>query len=152
MSIATVYFRAGIGAVITNDRGQVLACERTAIPGFWQTPQGGIEEGEEPLDTAWREIHEETGIRRKHLELLRACAEPLAYELPLEFRKRKTGRGQVLYWFLFRLKAGDEVIDLSRDDEFRAWKWMTFDELIAAAADFRRPLYRRVKACFADAL
>jgi putative (di)nucleoside polyphosphate hydrolase len=152
MSPAAVFFRAGVGAAILDARKRVLACERFSIPGAWQLPQGGMKEGEAPIDTVWREIREETGIRRRYLELLHRCPEPLAYALPPEYRTRKTGMGQVQYWFLFRLKAGDEVIDLGVDGEFRAWRWMTFHDLIEAAVAFRRPLYRRLAECFRDHL
>jgi len=38
-------FRAGVGAIILNTSGQVLALERKDIPGVWQLPQGGLEVG-----------------------------------------------------------------------------------------------------------
>lgn len=44
------YFRASVGALITNGKGEVLAFERRDVPGAWQLPQGGIAEGEEPID------------------------------------------------------------------------------------------------------
>ncbi len=147
MSTRSVFFRAGTGAVIVDAKGRVLACERGNIPGAWQMPQGGMDEDETPLACVLREIQEETGIEREHLELLHACDEPLAYELPPQYRTRKTGIGQVQYWFLFRLKAGDEVIDLGRNGEFRAWRWMEFADLLDAAIPFRQPLYRRVWEC-----
>lgn len=147
-----VFFRAGVGAVIVDRRRRVLACERGNIPGAWQMPQGGMEEGEEPLEAALREVREETGIRHSHLKLLHACPEPLAYELPPEYRSRKTGLGQVQYWFLFAFDGGDEAIDLGEDGEFRAWRWMRFADLVEAAIAFRRPLYRRIGECFRDFL
>ena len=53
-------FRAGVCAVIINDRGKVLAFERADIPGSWQMPQGGLNEKEEPLDGVLRELREES--------------------------------------------------------------------------------------------
>jgi len=147
-----VFFRAGVGAVIRDRRGRVLACERANIPGAWQMPQGGIEHGETPLAAAWREIREETGIRKRRLKLVQSCPEPLAYELPPRFRSRKTGLGQVQYWFLFDFRGEDGDIDLGEDGEFRAWRWMRFDALVEAAIPFRRALYRRVGGCFRDHL
>jgi dihydroneopterin triphosphate diphosphatase len=42
---------------------QVLMMERTAWPGFWQSVTGSIDREEEPLvETAMREVHEETGL------------------------------------------------------------------------------------------
>jgi len=146
------FFRAGIGAVITDGKKRVLACERYKIRGAWQMPQGGIEEGEEPLDAAYREVEEETAITRERLELVHSCPEPLAYELPPQYRTRRIGRGQVQYWFLFRLVGGDGVINLGENGEFRDWQWMTMPDLIASAVPFRVPLYRRIAECVRDHL
>jgi dATP pyrophosphohydrolase len=45
----------------TLDR-QVLLIERAAHPGFWQSVTGSLEAGETLLETARREVEEETGI------------------------------------------------------------------------------------------
>ena len=62
-------FRANVGAIIINGAGLVLALERKEIPGSWQCPQGGLDEGEEPLEAVRREILEETGIKASSLEV-----------------------------------------------------------------------------------
>ena len=50
--------------MIVNDEGYVLAIERADVAGAWQLPQGGLDEDEDPLDAAYREIVEETGIEK----------------------------------------------------------------------------------------
>ncbi len=146
------YFRAGAGAVIIDGRGMVLALERIAIKGAWQLPQGGLKKGEEPLDAAYREIEEETGIVRGNLELLATATEPLVYELPPGARSEKTGRGQVQYWFLFRFHGNDGSINVERGGEFRAWRWFPFAELIDLTVEFRRPVYRKLWGVFKEHL
>lgn len=50
-------------AVVRSSRG-VLGTEcsnRTAVPGLWQLPGGGLNPGESPSDALMREIAEETG-------------------------------------------------------------------------------------------
>ena len=142
------YFRAGAGSVILNGAGLVLALERASIPGAWQLPQGGLRASEEPLDAAYRETAEETGISRADLELLDSFPEPLAYELPAGARSAKTGRGQAQYWFLFRFRGEENRIDPTASEEFCAWRWMPFHALIEATVDFRRPVYRRLAERF----
>lgn len=144
------YFRAGAGSVIINDKGLVLAMERADLPGAWQLPQGGIEADEEPLQTALREIFEETGIPENDLEFLDSYPEPLVYELPAIAWSEKTGRGQVQYWFLFRFTGSDDAIDVKSGGEFRAWKWAPFDSLLNSVVDFRKPVYRRLAEQFRD--
>ena len=144
MSSPAQYFRAGIGAVIFNSRGLILALERADIPGAWQLPQGGLEASEEPLRAAFREVVEETGITEPDLELLEVYPEPLVYELPASARSEKTGRGQVQYWFLFRFHGSDDTIDVKSGGEFHAWEWIPFQSLLHAAVDFRKSLYRKL--------
>ncbi len=146
------YFRAGVGAIITDGCGRVLALERSDIPNAWQMPQGGLEEGEEPLQAVLREIQEETGIPSSQLKFSGAYPELLAYELPPPARSQKTGRGQVHYWFLFKLRERGNAIDLHGSAEFRAWCWMSLEHLIDKTVEFRVPIYRRLATYFADYL
>jgi putative (di)nucleoside polyphosphate hydrolase len=141
-------FRANAGAVIADDTGGLLTLERTDIPGAWQLPQGGLEGGEEPLAAVLREIHEETGLSKADLELVAQYPGLLAYELPPDARSEKTGRGQVQYWFLFRLRGSDEHIRLSPKGEFTAFRWWSFDRVLEHAAPFRRPIYERLQKEF----
>ncbi len=50
-------------SLVVSDRG-LLATEfsdRTAVPGLWSLPGGGIDDGENPSQAAQREVYEETG-------------------------------------------------------------------------------------------
>ena len=138
------FFRAGAAAVISNDAGQILCFERADHPGAWQLPQGGLKDLEEPLQAVYREIFEETALASNQLALLDAHPEPLAYELPAELRNPEVGRGQVLYWFLFRFLGQESSIELSRGKEFRSWQWLSFSRLLEIVVAFRHPVYRRV--------
>ena len=135
-------FRAGVGAIILGKKGKILAFERRDIPGAWQLPQGGLDEDESPLEAVKREIYEETGISVKDLELLSNEPCLLAYELPPEARSKKTGRGQVQYWFLFRFTGQEETITLGDKKEFNAWKWTSMKKLTKKVVSFKQPVYR----------
>ena len=56
---------------LVDARGRILMQHRTAdakvSPNQWSIPGGRIEPGEEPIDTAHRELFEETGIRADRL-------------------------------------------------------------------------------------
>jgi putative (di)nucleoside polyphosphate hydrolase len=147
-------FRANVGAVIANEAGEVLALERLKIKGAWQLPQGGLDEGEEPIDAVKREVHEETGITDKHLELLAEYPEWLAYELDRDKRTGKHGRGQVQKWFLFRFKGTDSDINLKSDDEqeFSSWKWMDMRQLAQETVQFRQKIYQKLAEGFREYL
>ncbi len=48
---------------------QVLIMERTDKKGFWQSVTGSLEQGETPLQTAIREVREETGLDASQYDL-----------------------------------------------------------------------------------
>jgi putative (di)nucleoside polyphosphate hydrolase len=141
------FFRAGVGIGVLNTRGAVLALERFERPGAWQLPQGGLDAGEEPVDAAQRELNEETGLSWDDVELLGEHPRWLAYELDPDMRKPDLGRGQVQKWFVVCLTNRRPTIEIDRVDErkghpeFRAYAWMSFDELLSKAAPFRRAVY-----------
>lgn len=142
--MATNIFRANAGIAIIKD-ADILLFERADVPGVWQLPQGGIDSGEEPADAARRELYEETGLSNSDVELLGEYPEWLAYELPENMRSQKY-RGQVQRWFVFRLVADENKINLDIDGhrEFSNFRWLPIGDLETVAIEFRRPIYRKV--------
>jgi putative (di)nucleoside polyphosphate hydrolase len=144
-----VYFRTGVGAVIADANDRVLLLQRSGSRGNdgWQFLQGGLHDDEDIDRAIAREIKEETSIEAEDLALVEWYPEPLVYELPEEMRKTKTGRGQVQYWSLFRIRRDMPPLKLPRG-EFQAAAWRTFDEAVTSAAGFRQPIYRRIQQRF----
>jgi putative (di)nucleoside polyphosphate hydrolase len=137
-----MHFRANVVAVVTDDGGRVMAFERSDIPGQWQLPQGGIDDGETPETAAWRELGEETGLGVDDVALVDEYPDWTVYEWPTG--PRPNGRmGQAQRWFTFRVRTPD--VEPEPDGvEFRSWKWVERDWLVANVVDFRRPSYQRV--------
>ena len=142
------YFRAGAGAVIADERGRVLALERSDIPDAWQFPQGGLEKDEEPLEAAYREIEEETNLPRRALKLVTVYPDLLVYQLPKRARSKKTGLGQVQYWFFFRLRKPSDKKKVRPMAEFMSAEWRPFDRVVAEAIVFRKPIYEKLRTLF----
>jgi 8-oxo-dGTP diphosphatase len=59
-------------ALVVRDNAVLLARlnDRTAYPGSWTLPGGGIDFGEAPVDGVLRELHEETGLTGRVTALL----------------------------------------------------------------------------------
>jgi putative (di)nucleoside polyphosphate hydrolase len=143
------FFRAGVGIVVTDGAGRVLALERADQPGAWQFPQGGLEAGEEPKDAALRELREESGLSPGDVQLVDELDEWLVYELPPANRSSKTGRGQAQRWFRFAARADGGQLQTRPGTEARRLRWMPFAELLDGVVEFRRQTYRRVGERFA---
>lgn len=138
----SLHFRANVVAIVTNASGEVMAFERGDLRGQWQLPQGGVDEDETPEQAAWRELEEETGLTKQHVDLVQEFPEWTAYAWPSG--PRKNGRlGQAQRWFTFAVKDS-EVEPTPDDDEFVDWKWVTRSWLIDNVVDFRRSSYQRV--------
>lgn len=155
--IASLPYRPCAGVMLLSRTGQVFVGQRLdSTLEAWQMPQGGIDPGEDPLEAAFRELWEETGIVRQHVELVAAPDEELQYDLPDDLIGKVwkgKWRGQRQRWFLFRLNAGDEVIDIeTAEPEFRAWRWIDPVELPDVIVPFKRDLYARLLEIFADHL
>ena len=137
-----MHFRANVVAVVTDDRGRVMAFERSDLPGEWQLPQGGIDSGETPEQAAWRELGEETGLGPGEVTLVAEYPEWTAYEWP--DGPRPNGRmGQAQRWFTFLVRDA-EIVPEPDGVEFRAWKWVERGWLVDNVVEFRRSSYRTV--------
>jgi len=136
-------FRAGVVAVVINSRDELLAFERSDVPGAWQLPQGGIDVGEMPTDAAWRELGEETGLGPDEVEMTGQHPRWIAYEFPDHVRSEGKRLGQVQRWFFFRTRS-DDVVPEPDGVEFVAWKWVDPSWLIDQVVAFRAEAYRDV--------
>lgn len=153
----TLPFRPCAGVMLLNRDSKVFVGQRLdSTLEAWQMPQGGIDPGEEPLEAAYRELWEETGVERDHVELLAAPEVELEYDLPDDLLGKVwkgKWRGQRQRWFLFRLTAGDQAINIATaEPEFRAWRWLDPRELPHVIVPFKRELYIEILRMFAEPL
>lgn len=135
----TPYFRAGAGAVIYTDVGEIIIFRRAGQDDIWQLQQGGMDANEEPEDTLWRELYEETALLKNDFTEVIPYPEWILYSYPPSIRaslKRPDTLGQVHRWWFLKL-APSTIINLAAapDQEFSDWKLSTFDELLAPRTD-----------------
>ena len=140
--------RSGVGIVVINKKNKIFVARRIDNPkNFWQMPQGGVDEGENFLNAAYRELEEETSI--KSVELIQELEGTITYELPnhlLGIIWKGKYRGQKQKWFLMKFIGDDSEINIkTKKPEFLEWKWIEIDQLTEVVVDFKLHVYKEVK-------
>lgn len=141
-------YRPCVGIMLLNSDGLIFAGERIDTPGAWQMPQGGVDAGEGPEDAALRELTEEIGVSPDDVEVIRCTQDAVRYDLPEHLLGKVWGgryRGQEQHWFLMRLTASDDAIDIQTEHpEFAHWKWTNPHDLLEEIVPFKRAVYEQV--------
>ena len=140
--------RSGVGIVLLNKENKVFVAKRIDNPkNFWQMPQGGVDEGENFLNAAYRELEEETSI--KNVELIKELDGMITYELPdrlLGIIWKGKYRGQKQKWFLMRFNGEEQEINIkTKNPEFLDWKWIELDQITEVVVDFKLHVYKELK-------
>ena len=155
--IASLPYRPCAGVMLLNRAGRVFVGQRLdSVLEAWQMPQGGIDPGEAPIEAAWRELWEETGVRCDLAELIAEAPEELYYDLPEDLVGKVwkgKWRGQRQRWFLFRFLGEDADVNIEpAEPEFRAWRWAAPQDLPDIIVPFKRALYKELLTVFGQHL
>ena len=139
--------RSGVGIVVLNQKNKVFVAKRIDNPkDYWQMPQGGVDDGEDFLAAAYRELKEETSI--KNVELIKEFEDTITYELPdhlLGIIWKGKYKGQKQKWFLMRFTGEEKEINIrTKKPEFLDWKWIEIDSLTDVVVDFKLHVYREL--------
>ena len=110
-------------------------------------PQGGVDQNENFLQAAKRELEEETGI--KSIKLIKELNGWFKYDLPKYLLGKLWNgkyRGQKQKWFVMKfLGKSDEINVKTKNPEFLDWKWINPMDLTNVAVDFKLNVYEKIK-------
>ena len=140
--------------MILNDNNDILVGRRLDYPsGFWQMPQGGIDDNENPEEAVWREMMEEVGTN--NAELIKMSSQWVNYNIPQDTLDRlpwgKRYVGQTQKWFVFRFTGQESDINVGTENpEFSEWKWTKFNSLADNIVPFKRDVYKKILEEFKD--
>ena len=147
-------YRKGVGIVLINNYKKVFAGLRfDSDIEAWQMPQGGVDEGENYVDAAFRELEEETGTR--DVTLLAAYPGILKYDLPAELLEIVLDgkfKGQAQQWYLMRLNDKAVINIKTEIPEFKDWKWVDINDLPQTIVSFKKEMYKKLVEHFAPIL
>ncbi len=147
---STYPFRNNAVAIAVNSDDKILLCKRIPAPpknrqskvflsNYWQFPQGGLDEDEETVSGAQRELFEETGI--KTVELLGIAKFQHTYEWLNGGRRvwfnSRVFKGQEQQTVFFRFLGPTDEVQVD-GIEFEDYAWLTPREVLMRIAPERR--------------
>jgi len=140
--------RIGVGIILLNHENNIFVGKRIDNPkNSWQMPQGGVDQNENFLQAAKRELLEETGI--KSVKLIKELDGWFKYDLPkylLGKLWKGKYRGQKQKWFVMKfLGKPDEININTNNPEFFDWKWIKLSKLPNVAVHFKVDIYTKIK-------
>jgi len=141
-------YRPNVAAILQKADGRILVCERIDIPGAWQFPQGGVEEGESLMEALEREMKEELSLCPGDYKVLMQKGK---YRYLIGGGKTKKGyHGQEQEYFLLRLLVPESCINVKTpDQEFAACKWIEPGEFdVRCLPVMKLEVYRQVMKDF----
>ncbi len=147
-------YRKCVGMMILNDYKQILVGKRLDHPsGYWQMPQGGIDDKENPEEAVWREMKEEIGTN--NVDLIKISSQWIKYEIPEETLSYlpwgKIYIGQIQKWFIFSFAGTDKDVDVQTENpEFSEWKWIDYKYLVKNAVPFKQKVYQKLLDEFSE--
>ncbi|MEF8848530.1 MAG: NUDIX pyrophosphatase [Candidatus Thermoplasmatota archaeon] len=115
-----------VTCIIKNIEDKILVLKRSnkvkTYQGLWSGVSGYVEKNETPIQTAYKEIREETNLDKKNLKLIEQ-------EKPIKFKDIYKNSQYLwkIYPFLFQLKSKN--FDVKIDWENTQYKWVKPEEI-----------------------
>ena len=118
--------------VVYTSNAEVLLLQRKDHPDFWQSVTGSLEGVETSMETAWRELKEETALDRPH-GTIQDCHLANWFGIYPQWRHRYAANVTKNLEHVFRFEI-PEKITITLSDEHLAYCWLPKDEAAKVAS------------------
>ncbi|MFA4794604.1 RNA pyrophosphohydrolase [Leptospira kirschneri] len=139
-------YRKNVGMVVFNSRGEALVGERLNFLGSWQFPQGGIDDNEDPIKAAMRELYEEVGIDSG--KIVTEYPDWIPYDFPENLplnRHLQKYRGQLQKWFLIYWDGEADQCHLDiHEREFGTVRFIPIENTLNTVVPFKKDVYYKI--------
>lgn len=114
-----------IATIILRDQeGLYLFVQSAKNEDWWGLPQGGVDPGEDIIAGYLRELHEETGIEKDQIRIVKYCGSN-QIDIPTENRDGFQ-KGKRYYYFLSVCLS--EVIVVPEPSEILGYQWVSLED------------------------
>jgi len=140
-------YRPNVAAVVLSasypSKCEIFIASRTDVKDAWQFPQGGIDEGETPLEALYRELEEEIGTC--DVEIIAHYPKWISYDFPPAVAsKMKPYDGQTQQYYLVKLNK-DAVININtKVPEFGDFQFVQCNKVFDYITEFKQRVYKEV--------
>lgn len=147
-------YRKNVAGLFIDEEWNVMAVERGDMPGFWQFPQGGVDDGETDEQAVLREMSEELGVNETGIEIIGRLPRTVKYDFPPEIAAVKpylakfAGQEQTI--FILRFKRGAPPNLKAADGELSDYKFVRIDEIPPLVVGFKRKAAEEIAKMFAE--
>jgi dATP pyrophosphohydrolase len=121
--------------VIYTTALEVLLMQRCDVPTFWQSVTGSLREGETPLQTAQREVWEETGVQVQE-ENFHDCQHQNRFEIKPPWRSRYDPAVTHNIEHVFTLRLPTRPTIQLHPKEHRDYCWLPREQAAAKASSY----------------
>lgn len=144
-----ILYRPNVAAILQREDGKIFIAERINIPGAWQFPQGGVDDGETADQALFRELAEEIGVQAELLKVI-SRREGYRYAFPKGRLKYGIYGGQEQIYYLCCFSGTDADFNLAAThQEFASFRWIEPREFdLEWTPKFKRNVYRQVMRDF----
>ena len=139
-------YRKSVGIILLNKNQEIFTAKRIDT-NSWQLPQGGVDDSELEDDAIFREIYEETSIKKDFIKIISKSKRYYYYNLPKDLQKKFWNNqflGQRQKWYLAKFTGNDSNISLFNPgykQEFIDFKWSKKCFIIDNIISFKKKLY-----------